>query len=101
MAFLKCLDRLEVNVKTRPLLLCGAAAVALASIVLAQTGATAEQASIDELVFINRMLASSEMGVLGPYGHVSVRNRINPSHYLISRSVSPGLVTASDIYESD
>jgi HCOMODA/2-hydroxy-3-carboxy-muconic semialdehyde decarboxylase len=91
----------EVNVKTRPWLLCGAAAVALVPIVLAQTGATADQASIDELVLINRMLASSEMGVLGAYGHVSVRNRNNPSHYFISRSVSPGLVTASDIYESD
>jgi HCOMODA/2-hydroxy-3-carboxy-muconic semialdehyde decarboxylase len=50
---------------------------------------------------INRMLASREMGVLGAYGHVSVRNRRDPSHYLISRLVSPGIVTAADIYESD
>ena len=68
---------------------------------LAQTSADADRAAIDELVLINRMLASSEMGVLGAYGHVSVRNRQNPSRYFISRSVSPGIVTAGDIYESD
>ena len=68
---------------------------------VAQTGASADQAAIDELVLINRMLASREMGVLGAYGHVSVRNRRDPSHYLISSLVSPGIVTAADIYESD
>ena len=67
----------------------------------AQTSASADQAAIEELVLINRMLASREMGVLGAYGHVSVRNRRDPSHYFISRLVSPGLVTAGDIYESD
>lgn len=67
---------------------------------VAQTPA-ADQAAIDELVLINRMLASREMGVLGAYGHVSVRNRRDPSHYFISRLVSPGIVTAGDIYESD
>ena len=68
---------------------------------VAQTSAAADQAAIDELVLINRMLASREMGVLAPYGHVSVRNRRDPSHYFISRLVSPGLVAAGDIYESD
>jgi ribulose-5-phosphate 4-epimerase/fuculose-1-phosphate aldolase len=68
---------------------------------LAQTPPSADQAAIDELVLINRMLASREMGVLGAYGHVSVRNRRDPSHYFISRLVSPGIVTAGDIYESD
>jgi HCOMODA/2-hydroxy-3-carboxy-muconic semialdehyde decarboxylase len=67
----------------------------------AQTSGSAAHTAIDELVLINRMLASREMGVLGAYGHVSVRNRRDPFHYFISRRVSPGLVTASDIYESD
>ena len=87
------------------------AATALAALILgpaftgrsgfSQTSATVDQAAVDELVLINRMLASSEMGVLGAYGDVSVRNRRDPSHYFISRRVSPGLVTAGDIYESD
>jgi ribulose-5-phosphate 4-epimerase/fuculose-1-phosphate aldolase len=68
---------------------------------LAQTSASEDQAAIEELVLINRMLASREMGVLGAYGHVSVRNRRDPNHYFISRLVSPGLVTTGDIYESD
>src|SRR6516225_9965895 len=68
---------------------------------LAQTNASADQAAIDQLVLINRMLASRELGVLGAYGHVSVRNRRDPSHYFISRLVSPGVVTDGDIYESD
>ena len=66
---------------------------------VAQTSAAADQAAIDELVLVNRMLASREMGVLGAYGHVSVRK--DPNHYFISRFVSPGMVTATDIYESD
>ena len=41
---------------------------------VAQTPA-ADQTAIDELVLINRMLASREKGGLGAYGHVSVRNR--------------------------
>jgi hypothetical protein len=56
---------------------------------------------IQQLVLINRMLSSREMGVLGAYGHVSVRSRTNPNHYFIARAVSPGLVTARDVYESD
>jgi ribulose-5-phosphate 4-epimerase/fuculose-1-phosphate aldolase len=99
------------TIRNRTLLMCRGGLIALAilvfssqvadRLVLAQTGTGADQAAIDELVLMNRMLASSEMGVLGAYGHVSVRNRRDPSHYFISRFVSPGLVTASDIYESD
>jgi ribulose-5-phosphate 4-epimerase/fuculose-1-phosphate aldolase len=67
----------------------------------AQTGAVSNQSAIDDLVVVNRMLSSTEMGVLGAYGHVSIRNPNNPTHYFISRAVSPGLVVAGDIYESD
>jgi ribulose-5-phosphate 4-epimerase/fuculose-1-phosphate aldolase len=67
----------------------------------AQTAAVSNQSAIDDLVVVNRMLSSVEMGVLGAYGHVSIRNPKNPMHYFISRAVSPGLVVAGDIYESD
>jgi ribulose-5-phosphate 4-epimerase/fuculose-1-phosphate aldolase len=70
-------------------------------LVSAQTGAGADQNAIDELVLINRMLASREIVVLGAYGHASVRNSRNPNHYFIARRVSPGVVARSDIYESD
>src|SRR5687768_9245551 len=62
---------------------------------------SAAQAQIEQLVLINRMLASREMAVLGAYGHASVRNAANADRYFISRAVSPALVTADDIYESD
>jgi ribulose-5-phosphate 4-epimerase/fuculose-1-phosphate aldolase len=97
--------------RNRILLMCRRAVTALAVLTVgtavadrpgvAQTSAAGDQAAIDELVLISRMLASSEMGVLGAYGHVSVRNRRDPSHYFISRMVSPGIVTPGDIYESD
>jgi ribulose-5-phosphate 4-epimerase/fuculose-1-phosphate aldolase len=69
----------------------------------AETSAAArpEQALLDDLVLANRMLASDELGFVDAYGHVSVRSRLNPNHYFISRYVSPGLVTADDIIEND
>lgn len=69
----------------------------------AQTSAPSrpEQGLIDDLVLANRMLASQEVGFVDAYGHVSVRSRSNASHYYISRYVSPGIVTASDIIEND
>ena len=69
-----------------------------ASEVAAPTG---DAAQIEQLVLVNRMLASREMAVLGPYGHASVRSATNPTRYFISRAVSPALVTTADIYESD
>lgn len=60
-----------------------------------------DKALIQQLVLVNRMLASQEMAVLGAYGHVSVRSRSNPDRYFIPDAVSPALVTDSDIYESD
>jgi len=81
------------------LVMCGVSAIALA----AQTPAPSrpDQGLVDDLVLANRMLASEELGFLDAYGHVSVRSRMNPSHFLISRYVSPGIVTASDIIEND
>ena len=62
---------------------------------------TGDAAQIEQLVLVNRMLASPEMAVLGPYGHASLRSATNPARYFISRAVSPALVTTGDIYESD
>jgi ribulose-5-phosphate 4-epimerase/fuculose-1-phosphate aldolase len=95
----------------RAFLMCGVSAAVLVVFVFwgpvvlktaaAQGGPGVDGTAIDELVLINRMLASQEMSVLGAYGHASTRSRRNPNHYFISRRVSPGLVIASDIYESD
>ena len=91
--------------------MCGVSAAVLVVFVLwcpaalktaaAQGGSGVDRTAIEELVLINRMLASQEMSVLSAYGHASMRNRRNPNHYFISRRASPGLVVASDIYESD
>ncbi len=69
---------------------------------MSQTKPTADPSrasAIDDLVTANRILASE--GILDGYGHVSVRNPANPSHYFLSRSLAPGLVTAADIVEYD
>ncbi|MBI2150301.1 MAG: class II aldolase/adducin family protein, partial [Acidobacteria bacterium] len=66
-----------------------------------QTSPHPEQALIEDLVLANRMLASRELAVLDAFGHVSVRSRINPNRYFISRYVSPGMASTSDIIEND
>ena len=97
--------------KARAFLIC-CAVVALGTVCLwgfvsqatpaeSQRGATGDEALIDQLVLVNRILASKEVGVFGAYGHVSVRGRSNSNSYFISRAVSPALVVAKDIYESD
>src|SRR5580698_7020472 len=58
-----------------------------------------DQALIDDLVIANHILASE--GILDVYGHVSVRDPANPNHFFLSRSLAPGLVTATDIIEYD
>lgn len=55
----------------------------------------AGRAVLDELVLANHILARE--GVLDGFGHVSVRHPEEPSHYLISRSLSPENVTAADV----
>lgn len=100
--------------KIRPfLIICGVAAIALVTFFLWRTGTAkaavaqtsppsrSEQGLIDDLVLANRMLASQELSFVDAYGHVSVRSRSNPNHFFISRYVSPGIVTASDIIEND
>jgi ribulose-5-phosphate 4-epimerase/fuculose-1-phosphate aldolase len=54
---------------------------------------------IEDLVAANHILA--DQGVVDGYGHVSVRHNLDPSRYLLSRSLAPELVTAADILEYD
>jgi ribulose-5-phosphate 4-epimerase/fuculose-1-phosphate aldolase len=54
---------------------------------------------IEDLVYANRILYFQ--AVLDGFGHVSVRSDKDPSHFLMSRSMAPGLVTAADIMEYD
>jgi HCOMODA/2-hydroxy-3-carboxy-muconic semialdehyde decarboxylase len=63
------------------------------------TSAAVDPARIEDLVAANRILA--EEGVLDAYGHVSIRHPSDPTRYLMSRSLAPILVTASDIVEYD
>jgi len=53
--------------------------------------------AIAQLVAANRILANQ--GIVDAYGHVSIRHPENPHRYLLSRSLSPELVTAQDILE--
>jgi ribulose-5-phosphate 4-epimerase/fuculose-1-phosphate aldolase len=55
------------------------------------------EAPVGELVLANHILANE--GVLDGYGHVSVRDPADPSHYHLARSQAPALVTAADIIE--
>ena len=60
---------------------------------------TADSALIGDLVAANRILY--DQGVVDGFGHVSVRHDKNPEHFLLARSMAPGLVTAADIMEFD
>ena len=59
----------------------------------------ADPALIDDLVAANRILY--DQGVVDGFGHVSARHDKNPEHFLLARSMAPGLVTGADIMEFD
>src|SRR5215204_3093934 len=63
------------------------------------SGGPVDPALIEDLVAANRILA--EEGVVDAYGHASIRHPSNPDRYLMSRSLAPISVTASDIMEYD
>ena len=50
-----------------------------------------------DLAVANRVVAYE--GIIDAFGHVSMRHPTKPDRYLISRSRSPEVVEASDIYE--
>ena len=52
-----------------------------------------DAALIEDIVIGSRILA--DFGVLDGFGHVSARHPTNPSHFLMSRSLAPALVTAA------
>src|SRR5215831_2282404 len=56
-------------------------------------------ALLEDIMVGSRILA--EFGVVDAFGHVSARDPSNPSHFLMSRSLAPALVTADDIMEFD
>ena len=58
-----------------------------------------DRAQIDDLVAANRIL--SDQGVVDGFGHVSARHEVDATHFLLARSMAPGLVTADDIMEFD
>jgi ribulose-5-phosphate 4-epimerase/fuculose-1-phosphate aldolase len=63
----------------------------------AKTAEQQDAENIAELVLANHIIA--DQGVVDGFGHVSVRSQKDPTHYFISRSRAPALVTADDIME--
>jgi HCOMODA/2-hydroxy-3-carboxy-muconic semialdehyde decarboxylase len=59
----------------------------------------ADPALIEDLVAANRILY--DQGVVDGFGHVSARHDKRPDHFLLARSMAPGLVAADDIMEFD
>jgi ribulose-5-phosphate 4-epimerase/fuculose-1-phosphate aldolase len=60
----------------------------------------------DSLAELRRDLAAAyrvvaNEGILDAFGHISVRNPVNPQRYFLSRSRAPSLVQADDILEYD
>lgn len=66
---------------------------------MAQTAGPPGPGLIEDLVAANRILY--DQGVVDGFGHVSVRHDKNGEHFLLARSMAPGLVTAADIVEHD
>src|SRR4030095_4724812 len=66
---------------------------------VAASVASLDAAIIDDVVAANRTLAS--LNFLDAFGHVSMRDPRNPRRYLISRSIAPESVAASDIIALD
>jgi HCOMODA/2-hydroxy-3-carboxy-muconic semialdehyde decarboxylase len=53
-----------------------------------------------DLVLANRIAANDAVGLLGTWGHISVRNPSNPNSYFVA-TAAPGSVTDADIIERD
>jgi ribulose-5-phosphate 4-epimerase/fuculose-1-phosphate aldolase len=86
-----------------PVALLCASALAAVTVAARQSAPVAASrqnpALIEDLVYANRILANQ--GVVDGFGHVSVRDDKNPSHFLMSSSMAPALVTTKDILEYD
>jgi ribulose-5-phosphate 4-epimerase/fuculose-1-phosphate aldolase len=60
---------------------------------------SASRGLVEDLVAASRILAMH--GVLDAYGHVSARSDRRPGRFVMSRSLAPALVRASDLMELD
>jgi HCOMODA/2-hydroxy-3-carboxy-muconic semialdehyde decarboxylase len=65
----------------------------------AQAPAGADANLLDDLVAANHILY--DQGVVDGFGHVSVRDPKDPTHFFMARSMAPGLVTKDDIMTYD
>jgi HCOMODA/2-hydroxy-3-carboxy-muconic semialdehyde decarboxylase len=95
-------DLQEESFVMRQLLGPLAAAMLLAMPACAQSPSTTpapDSALIEDLVAANRILY--DQGVVDGFGHVSARSEQDPSHFLLARSMAPGLVEPEDILEFD
>ena len=63
------------------------------------TAGPADPMLIEDLVAANRILYQE--GIVDGFGHVSVRHNLDPSRFLLSRSLAPELVTVEDLIEYD
>jgi len=79
------------------IVLCAAGAIPATPQAPASTGAAPSAKLVEDLVYANHILA--DQNVLDGFGHVSVRSDKDPSHFLMARSMAPGLVTTRDILE--
>src|SRR5438067_3647964 len=70
-----------------------------AAMVMAGPAAAHDPGLIENLVVANRILY--DQGVVDGFGHISARLDHNPEHFLLARSMAPGLVTTADIMEHD
>jgi len=57
------------------------------------------KAAIIELVLANHILY--DQNAVDGYGHISIRNPINPNTFFLARSVAPSLAQISDVMEFD
>ena len=64
-----------------------------------KTKISASRALVDDVVAASRILAQQQ--VLDAYGHVSARSDKHPERFIMSRSLAPALVKASDLMELD
>jgi len=81
------------------LLAVSSAALAQSQTPPAPSPEQARDKAVEDLVTANRILA--DQGVLDGYGHVSIRVPGDPKHFLLTRPLSPELVTPQDILEHD
>src|SRR5579871_1086990 len=65
----------------------------------ASNDGAAKQKVIDDLVLAYHILYRE--GLIDAFGHVTARDPVDPSHYLLARGIQPPFVTANDIVELD